>query len=138
MAASFSFQVQPTSGVPIYRQIVDQVRHQVATGRLKPGDSLPSVRQTAKDLQINPMTVSKAYSLLQQEGIAEAVRGQGIRIAKQASVTDPTAQTDALEPLAEQIIATACQLGMSPRQVLRQLQKRMGEMAHESSRSRTR
>ena len=72
--------VSPTSGVPIYRQLMDQVRAQIAGGRLAPGEFLPSVRQVAEELEVNPMTVSKAYSLLEQDGVVELVRGQGMRV----------------------------------------------------------
>src|SRR6266567_3208496 len=78
--ADFLFQVFPASGLPIYRQLIDQVRRHVATGRLPAGDYLPSVRQVALELEVNPMTVSKAYSLLEREGVVELVRGQGMRV----------------------------------------------------------
>src|SRR5262245_47663350 len=74
------FELHPTSGVPIYRQLVDQVRALVAGGKLRPGDLLPSVRQVAQAADINPMTVSKAYSRLEIEGLVDRVRGQGMRI----------------------------------------------------------
>ena len=70
-ASASSFQVNTSSGVPIYRQLMDQVRALVASGRLAEGDLLPPVRQVAQDLQINQMTVSKAYSLLEREGVVE-------------------------------------------------------------------
>src|SRR5258707_64181 len=73
--------VAPTSGVPIYRQVADQVRARVLGGRLAAGAFVPSVRQVAEHLQINPMTVSKAYSLLEREGVVELVRGQGMRVS---------------------------------------------------------
>ena len=69
--------------MPIYRQILDQVRAQIATGRLAAGEFLPSVRQVASELTVNPMTVSKAYSLLERDGIVELVRGQGMRVVGQ-------------------------------------------------------
>ena len=62
------FEINPTSGVPIYRQIVDQVLAMVAGGTLRQGDLLPSVRQVAQGASVNPMTVSKAYSRLETEG----------------------------------------------------------------------
>ena len=74
------FELHPSSGVPIYRQLVDQVRALVAGGKLRPGDLLPSVRQVAQAAEINPMTVSKAYSRLEVEGLVERVRGQGMRV----------------------------------------------------------
>ena len=70
------FQINPSSGVPIYRQIIDQVKLGIATGKFKPGEYLPSVREVSTSLEINPMTVSKAYSLLEKSGVIELVRGQ--------------------------------------------------------------
>lgn len=75
------FEIVPTSGVPIYRQIVDQVLAMVASGQLAAGDYLPSVRQVAHAADVNPMTVSKAYSQLEGEGVVERIRGQGMRVA---------------------------------------------------------
>ncbi|RLS42235.1 MAG: GntR family transcriptional regulator, partial [Planctomycetota bacterium] len=68
------FQINPSSGVPIYRQLMDQVRTLIGTGRLTEGAMVPSVRQIAEGLQINPMTVSKAWSLLERDGVLERVR----------------------------------------------------------------
>jgi len=80
-----SFEINPNSGVPIYRQIVDQVLAMSASGTLRPGDLLPSVRQVARDAAVNPMTVSKAYSRLEAEGIVRRVRGQGMELLPPAS-----------------------------------------------------
>jgi DNA-binding transcriptional regulator YhcF (GntR family) len=66
-----------SSAEPIYRQIVEQVRRHVASGQWKAGDELPSVRALAQEHAINPMTVSKAYSLLEAEGLLERRRGMG-------------------------------------------------------------
>ena len=74
------FEIHPSSGVPIYRQFVDQVQALIAGGRLRPGDLLPSVRQVAQAAEVNPMTVSKAYSRLEADGVVERVRGQGMRV----------------------------------------------------------
>jgi GntR family transcriptional regulator len=74
------FDINPNSGVPIYRQIVDQVLAMSTSGTLRPGDLLPSVRQVAREAAVNPMTVSKAYSRLEAEGIVRRVRGQGMEV----------------------------------------------------------
>ena len=66
---SLEFEIHPSSGVPIYRQIMDQVRALVASGRLQAGDMLPSIRQLAGDLEVNMMTVSKAYARLEADGV---------------------------------------------------------------------
>ncbi len=118
MAADFLFLVFPTSGLPIYRQLVDQVRRHVASGRLHSDDFLPSVRQVALELEINPMTVSKAYSLLERDGVVELVRGQGMRIADRNGQTSSVEERGRqLMPLVRQLAAEARQLSLSDKQV---------------------
>ena len=75
------FSIVPGSTEPIYRQLVDQVRRLVAGGQLAPGDALPSVREVALQLAVNPMTVSKAYGLLELESLLERRRGIGMIVA---------------------------------------------------------
>lgn len=75
------YQIDPSSGTPIYRQLVDQVRQAVASGVLKAGDRLPSVRDMAVELAVNPNTVAKAYQELEREGDIETPRGKGSFIA---------------------------------------------------------
>ncbi|MEJ2384480.1 MAG: GntR family transcriptional regulator [Xanthomonadales bacterium] len=67
--------VDPHSGIPVYRQIVDQLRFQVSSGVLKPGDEVPSTRSLSAQLGVNPMTISKAYALLESEGVLERRAG---------------------------------------------------------------
>ena len=118
MAAELLFQVFPTSGVPIYRQLVDQVRRHVASGRISAGDFLPSVRQVALELEVNPMTVSKAYSLLERDGVVELERGQGMRVSERSDTNGSTRQRqERLVPLVEQLLAEAYQLSLPPRHV---------------------
>ena len=76
-----NFEIAPASPVPMYRQIVEQVRRLISSGQLRPGDDLPSVRNVALQHAINPMTVSKAYSMLETEGILIRRRGVGMVIA---------------------------------------------------------
>ena len=78
------FVLNPQSGVPIYRQILEQVRRMVASGQLAPGAELPSVRDLALKHAVNPMTISKAYSLLEAEGLLERNRGRPMTVASQA------------------------------------------------------
>jgi GntR family transcriptional regulator len=111
------FSVSPSSGAPIYRQLMDQVRGQVAGGRLAPGDLLPSVRQVADDLSINPMTVSKAYSLLERDGILERVRGQGMAVREPAKAATRRERRETILPLLRQVAAEAFQLSLSGAEV---------------------
>ena len=116
-----TFHVQVTSGVPIYRQIVEQVRAMAAGGRLEIGDMLPSVRQVAASLEVNPMTVSKAYSQLEAEGVVERVRGLGMQVRPPGS--DTAQRRKMLRPLLERAAERGRQLGLSDDQIAQELQR---------------
>src|SRR5216110_3608242 len=79
--ASFRFQLDLRSGVPVYRQIIDQVLVAVATGACTGGEQLPTVRQLAVDLSINPNTVVRAYRELEIRGVLETQQGTGTFIS---------------------------------------------------------
>lgn len=120
----YYFQISTSSGVPIYRQIMDQVKIHLAAGRLKSDDFLPSVRQVAKELEVNPMTVSKAYSLLEKEGVLETVRGQGMRVIQQGDYKlDAARREKEIEPLLKEIINKAKQLSLDEKDIIETLQK---------------
>ncbi len=72
--------LNPGSGVPLYIQLIEQVKHAIETGVMRPGEQLPSVRQIAEDLLINPNTVARAYRELEHEGIIEVKHGSGAYI----------------------------------------------------------
>jgi GntR family transcriptional regulator len=116
--ASLQFEIHPSWGVPIYRQIMDQVRALVVSRRLEAGDLVPSIRQLAADLDVNMMTVSKAYSRLEVEGVLERERGRGMRVrAVRPGGTTAERQRE-LAPLVEGLVTRALQLGLSEHQVL--------------------
>ena len=102
------FRIEPGSGVPIYRQLMDQVVALAAGGRLKAGDLIPSVRVMAERLRVNPMTVSRAWAQLERDGVLEHVRGTGMRLC-----TRPPVDLDAVKPLAAQLAAAAIHRGLS-------------------------
>ncbi|MCC6580021.1 MAG: GntR family transcriptional regulator [Phycisphaeraceae bacterium] len=133
MPPAMLFHVFPGSGVPIYRQLADQVRRLAATGKLREGDYLPSVRQVAQELQVNPMTVSKAYALLEREGVLENVRGQGMKLKTPAPAGSVKDRRQTLKPLLEQVVATAYQLALTPRQVIALLEPMLEDMDRERS-----
>jgi len=101
------------SGIPIYRQIMDQVRDQIMAGRLKEGDQLMTVRELATILNINPMTVSKAYSAMETEGLLERRRGIGLFVATIHSEKKLQAREAALETILTRAVTTALQYGVS-------------------------
>ncbi len=126
------FQINPSSGLPIYRQLMDQVRTLIGAGRLTEGDMVPSVRQIAEGLQINPMTVSKAWSLLERDGVLERVRGQGMRVLAAAKVRGTVKERQqTLQPLLEQVVAQAAQLSLSREQVLAAMAAALKELPGE-------
>jgi GntR family transcriptional regulator len=71
------FRLNPSSGVPVYVQLIEQVKHAVDTGALRPGDQLPTIRKLAEDLVVNPNTVVRAYRDLEHEGLVELKQGAG-------------------------------------------------------------
>lgn len=105
------FILDPHSGVPIYRQLTDQVRRLVASGSLAPGDALPSVRDLAREHAVNPMTISKAYSQLEAEGLLEHQRGRAMTVAGRR--TKPRS----LDTRLAQIDAQVAQLTLAARQL---------------------
>jgi GntR family transcriptional regulator len=122
------FSLNPGSGIPIYRQLVEQVRRLIAGGQLPPGAELPSVRDLAVEYAVNPMTISKAYSLLEAEGLLERNRGKPMTVAAgrrtQASLTQRLRQ---LDPQVRELVLSAKQLELTPRD-LEALIKRIWEL----------
>ncbi len=106
------FDITPTAPTPIYRQIVEQVHRMVASAQLRPGHYLPSVRAVAQHHAINPMTVSKAYSLLETEGLVVRVRGLGMAIAERGK-SGKSEKAAMLRPALDAAAGMARQLGMS-------------------------
>ena len=107
------FDIDIRSGVPIYRQIIEQVRKLIMTGELAEGDQLETVRKLAKSLNINPMTVSKAYSQLEGEGLVERRRGVGLFAARIRESKKDKARGEMLEEILRKAAAAAVQLGVS-------------------------
>jgi GntR family transcriptional regulator len=119
------FVLNPHSGIPIYRQVLEQVRRQVASGQLKAGDELPSVREVAVAHAVNPMTISKAYSLLQAEGLLEHNRGKPMTVAGQSRAQSPLARRlEQIEPLLAQVALAAKQLQLSQAEITRLLRRK--------------
>ena len=113
------FSITPGSADPIYRQLIDQVRRLVAGGQMAPGDALPSVRDLAQALAVNPMTVSKAYGLLEVEGLVERRRGLGMLVADRSRATLGGAGREALlRPTLERAAREARELELDPDTVL--------------------
>ena len=119
MSDSIPFALNPVSGVPIYQQIVEQAQALIMSGTLNPGDGLPSVRNVAKSLSVNPMTVSKAYSTLEQRGLIVRQPGVGM-IVREVTRTG----ADVLRPDVDALIASAAGLGLDLEALIELLQER--------------
>ncbi len=107
------FHIDPASGVPIYLQIVQQIRSAVATGVLEEGETLPSVRELAVELAVNPNTVAKAYRELQRDGVISVARGSGTYVSTTPPSVSRTEVAERLRSAARRVAAEAYSLGVS-------------------------
>ncbi|MEM8997666.1 MAG: GntR family transcriptional regulator [Acidobacteriota bacterium] len=126
-----SFHIDPSASQPIYRQLMEQVRAQIAGGRLEAGDFLPSVRQVAKAFDVNPMTISRAFTLLESEGVVERIRGKGMRVLAPPRGESVEERQAHLEPLLRAAAQRAHELNLSAEAVLDQLRPLLEELDNE-------
>jgi GntR family transcriptional regulator len=112
------FSIATGSADPIYRQLVEQVRRLVVSGQLAPGDEMPSVREIAQALALNPMTVSKAYGLLEMDGVLARRRGLGMIVADTAGSGKPAERAALLRPTLERAAREARELELDPKTAL--------------------
>lgn len=117
-----SFQVDQKSGIPIYIQIMDQIKHLIATGVLQPGQQLPTIRELAVNLTINLHTVAHAYAELEREGFLTIQRGRGTFITDGHSGQElEDLREKKLQTLVEGLFAEALHLGYDPNQLMQAL-----------------
>jgi GntR family transcriptional regulator len=122
------FHIDPHSGIPIYRQLMDQVKYYAASAVLKPGDMLPSIRQLSRDLSVNPTTIVKAYSELQHDGIIELRHGKGVFLAEASRRMPARERIDALRRPARQLAVEASQMGVPESDVLRVVKEELTQL----------
>ena len=119
--------VDPHSGVPVYRQLMDQIKFHIASGILKPGDELPSTRGLSAELGVNPMTISKAYSFLEREDVIERRPGRPL-VVKAMGATG--LQDQRMEQVRQSLTATVTvvrQLEVDAGEVVRLFEEMLGE-----------
>jgi GntR family transcriptional regulator len=124
----FRFRLDPQSGVPVYRQIIDQVRGGIATGALTVGDQLPTVRQLAVDLSINPNTVVRAYRELELGGLLETHQGTGTFISAQKLMGGEAERERQLTQIVGDCVARAGAAGFTVENLIEQLQGLVSEL----------
>jgi GntR family transcriptional regulator len=118
------FQVDPTTRVPIYRQLMDQIRLAVARGRLKPGSRLPSVRVLSRELVVNPNTIARVYTELERDGVLNTRPGMGVFVAEPQADLSAAARRQRLAEIIDSFLTDAVHLGFSADEVLSAVAKR--------------
>lgn len=113
-----AIELKRESGVPAFRQIIDQIAFLIASGRLAPGEPLPATRGLAAALGINPMTVSKAYGYLEQEGVVRRRPGKAVVVADTARAVDAAGPVEQMRRHLAPCVVVAEQLGLERSEVL--------------------
>lgn len=112
------FRIDPSSRLPIYRQLTNQLREAVAQGRLVPEDRLPSVRELSRTLVVNPNTIAKAYTELEREGILNTRPGLGVFVARPKPELIKRARRERILEMLDRLLTEAVHLGFSADEVL--------------------
>jgi len=106
--------VDPHSGIPVYRQLVEQIRFSVASGLLDPGEEIPSTRSLSARLGVNPMTISKAFGLLEEEGVLERRPGRPHIVRERRKGTVRSTRLEQLEQALRPVATKTRQLNLEP------------------------
>jgi GntR family transcriptional regulator len=119
--------IDPKAATPIYRQITEQIRRRVAAGTLVPGDQLPSVRELAAGLLVNPNTVAKVYRDLEREGLLETRRGDGTYVSAGASAMAETERRRVVTAQLEEVARDVRAFGISEKDALGLFRQILGD-----------
>jgi GntR family transcriptional regulator len=137
MGMGVHIEISLQDGVPIYRQIVNQVKYLIASGQLKPGEELPGIRALAEQVLVTPNTIVKAYDALQAEGLLVKRHGAGTFVAELTNVLTRKEQRRILAQRADTLLAEASQLSFSIEELIDLLKTRhsvlMKSLAKENS-----
>ena len=137
MSPKLHLQIDERCGVPVYRQMMDQFKYYVAGGTLRPGDQIPSIRELAAALAVNPTTVVKAYTELEREGVIEKRHGKGAFISVNAPALTAVEQDVALRRSAKLLAVEATQLQVSAPKVITVLREEMGALSDDRAADET-
>jgi GntR family transcriptional regulator len=128
------FRPNPASGVPVYLQLIEQVKHAIDMGALTPGDQLPAIRRVAEDLVINPNTVAKAYRELEHEGVIELRQGTGAFVSENGRA-GRVARVKIAQPVLQAALERLTAAGLTPEEIRRLFE---AELLRLAERPRTR
>ncbi|HOF86800.1 MAG TPA: GntR family transcriptional regulator [Armatimonadota bacterium] len=127
------FQVDPTSSIPLYAQLVEQVKHAIAAGTLAPGDTLPSLRELAVRLRISPLTVKKAYGELEALGIVATEHGRGTTVRAGSDAFSARYRREALAQAVDRLLVEAHHLGATTDELIALLYERKTVLEEEAA-----
>lgn len=127
------FRIEPSSRVPIYRQLADQIRGAIATGRLAWDERLPSVRELSRTLVVNPNTIARVYLELEREGILNTRPGLGVFVARPHHELTKRARRDRLTQRVDGLLTEAVHLGFTSAEVAELLAERATRFQWEQS-----
>jgi len=119
------FKLDLKSGVPFHRQIVDQIRYGIASDRLMPGEQLPTVRELAVHLQVNPNTVRKAYSELEILGILDTQQGTGTFVSDKQVEIGADEKQRMLQQICDELVARGHQYGFTLKEIVTNMERRL-------------
>jgi GntR family transcriptional regulator len=119
------FKLDLKSGVPFHRQIVDQIRYGIASDRLMPGEQLPTVRELAVHLSVNPNTIRKAYSKLEILGILDTQQGTGTFVGHQQVEIGEEEKERMLRQICDELVARGNQYGFTLKEIVTHMQRRL-------------
>ena len=117
------FVLDPKTGIPFYRQIIDQIKYGIASGNLKAGEQLPTVRALAVELKVNLNTITKAYKELEIQNILETQQGSGTFIGKTNISIPAKEKHKKLESICNEFLTIAFSYGFSTEEIINELQK---------------
>jgi len=118
-----NFILDPKTGIPFYRQIIDQIKYGIASGNLKAGEQLPTVRALAVELKVNLNTITKAYKELEIQNILETQQGSGTFISKTNISIPAKEKSKKLESICNEFLTIAFSYGFSTEDIIKELQK---------------
>lgn len=128
------FDINPTDGTPIWRQIEEGVRRMIALGSLEPGAAVPSVRELAQHLRVNPNTVARAYQRLTDEGVLAVRRGEGTFVSEAPRQLRKSERNEALRDAASRYAGTALAVGASLDEAQEELEQTYERLVREHRR----
>lgn len=127
-------QVDPSSTIPVYAQIVEQIKNAVASGLITEGDRLPSIRTLGKELRVNPNTIIRAYKELEIEGIVESKRGQGNFVTSHRSNLTEEVKCEMITKNIDRLLTEAYHLQLDNEKVLELIRSRMDAIESDNER----